>query len=298
MEWTENCELCPRRCRVSRTEGQKGFCGASGTVRVARAALHFWEEPCISGEEGSGTVFFSGCTMRCLFCQNREISRGEAGKDISVSRLSEIFLELQAKGANNINLVTPMHFAPAITKALDLARQNGLPLPIVWNTGGWELPESVAAVQDYADIWLTDFKYFDDKLAEDFSHATQYFEIASAALKQMVEQTGPIVFDERGMMKRGVIVRHLMLPGHLDDTKNVLRYLYETYGDKIWVSIMNQYTPLCSDERFPELSRTVSDEEYDEAIDFACELGMEQAFVQEGGTVGESFIPPFDLEGV
>ncbi len=298
MEWTENCELCPRRCRVSRTEGQKGFCGADRTVRVARAALHFWEEPCISGTEGSGTVFFSGCTMRCLFCQNREISRGEAGKEISVSRLSEIFLELQAKGANNINLVTPMHFAPAITKALELAREKGLSLPIVWNTGGWELSESVAAVSDYADIWLTDFKYFDDKLAEDFSHAPQYFEIACAALKQMVEQTGPTVFDDRGMMKRGVIVRHLMLPGHLDDTKNVLRYLYETYGDKIWVSIMNQYTPLCFDERFPELSRTVSDEEYDEAIDFACELGMEQAFVQEGGTVGESFIPPFNLEGV
>ena len=298
MEWTDNCELCPRRCRVSRTERQKGFCGADRTVRVARAALHFWEEPCISGTEGSGTVFFSGCTMRCLFCQNREISRGEAGKEISVSRLSEIFLELQAKGANNINLVTPMHFAPAITKALELARKKCLSLPIVWNTGGWELSESVAAVSDYADIWLTDFKYFDDKLAEDFSHAQQYFEIACAALKQMVEQTGPIVFDERGMMKRGVIVRHLILPGHLGDTKNVLRYLHETYGDKIWVSIMNQYTPLCFDERFPELSRTVSDEEYDEAIDFACELGMEQAFVQEGGTVGESFIPPFDLEGV
>lgn len=298
MEWPEKCDLCPRRCHISRSEGQKGFCGADSTVRVARAALHFWEEPCISGEEGSGTVFFSGCTMRCLFCQNREISRGEAGKEISVSRLSEIFLELQAKGANNINLVTPMHYAPAITKALELARKKGLSLPVVWNTGGWELPESVAAVSDYADIWLTDFKYFDDKLAEDFSRAPQYFEIASAALEQMVGQTGPIVFDEHGMMKRGVIVRHLMLPGHLDDTKNVLRYLYETYGDKIWVSIMNQYTPLCSDERFPELSRTVSGEEYDEAVDFACELGMEQAFVQEGGTVGESFIPPFDLEGV
>ncbi len=298
MEWPERCELCPRRCLVKRTAGGTGFCGITSTVKVARAALHFWEEPCISGESGSGTVFFSGCTMRCVFCQNREISRGEAGKEISVERLAEIFGELQKKGANNINLVTPMHYAPAITQALDLARKSGLSLPIVWNTGGWETVESVAAVRDFADIWLTDFKYYDDQLAADFSHAPHYFETAFEALRQMVEQTGPAVFDENGLMKRGVIVRHLMLPGHLDDTKNVLRYLYETYGDAIWISLMNQYTPLCTDERFPELFHPVSDEDYEEAIDFACDLGIEQAFVQEGGTVSESFIPPFDLEGV
>ena len=191
-----------------------------------------------------------------------------------------------------------MHYAPHIMKALDLARAGGLSLPIVWNTGGWELSESVAAVRDYADIWLTDFKYFDDSLAKALSGAAKYFEIASAALAQMVAQTGEAVFDDDGIMRRGVIVRHLMLPGHLEDTKNVLRYLYETHGNKIWISIMNQYTPLCSDERFPELSRTVSDEEYESAIDFALSLGIENAFVQEGGTVGESFIPSFDLEGV
>ena len=292
------CRLCPRKCLARRSENKSGFCGGKSLAKVARAALHFWEEPCISGESGSGTVFFSGCTMRCVFCQNREISRGEAGKEISNERLAEIFLELQAKGANNINLVTPMHYAPQIMKALDLARAGGLSLPIVWNTGGWELSESVAAVRDYADIWLTDFKYFDDSLAKALSGAAKYFEIASAALAQMVAQTGEAVFDDDGIMRRGVIVRHLMLPGHLEDTKNVLRYLYETYGDKIWISIMNQYTPLCSDERFPELSRTVSDEEYESAIDFALSLGIENAFVQEGGTVGESFIPPFDLEGV
>lgn len=297
MELSE-CRLCPRKCLARRSENKSGFCGGKSLAKVARAALHFWEEPCISGESGSGTVFFSGCTMRCVFCQNREISRGEAGKEITNERLAEIFLELQAKGANNINLVTPMHYAPQIMKALDLARAGGLSLPIVWNTGGWELSESVAAVRDYADIWLTDFKYFDDSLAKALSGATNYFEIASATLAQMVAQTGEAVFDDDGIMRRGVIVRHLMLPGHLDDTKNVLRYLYETYGDKIWISIMNQYTPLCSDERFPELSRTVSDEEYESAIDFALSLGIENAFVQEGGTVGESFIPPFDLEGV
>ena len=297
MELSE-CRLCPRKCLARRSENKSGFCGGKSLAKVARAALHFWEEPCISGESGSGTVFFSGCTMRCVFCQNREISRGEAGKEITNERLAEIFLELQAKGANNINLVTPMHYAPQIMKALDLARAGGLSLPIVWNTGGWELSESVAAVRDYADIWLTDFKYFDDSLAKALSGAAKYFEIASAALAQMVAQTGEAVFDDDGIMRRGVIVRHLMLPGHLEDTKNVLRYLYETYGDKIWISIMNQYTPLCSDERFPELSRTVSDEEYESAIDFALSLGIENAFVQEGGTVGESFIPPFDLEGV
>lgn len=297
-EFSEKCFLCPRMCGTDRAAGQKGFCGGGNLVRVARAALHYWEEPCISGESGSGTVFFSGCTMRCVFCQNKEISRGEAGREITVDRLAEIYLELAAKGANNINLVTPMHYAPQITAALDIARKNGLTLPIVWNTGGWERRESVAAVRDYADIWLSDFKYFDSSLGESLSKAPNYFSVAAAALDQMVKQTCEPVFDENDMMRRGVIVRHLMLPGHLDDTKNVLRFLYENYGDSIWISIMNQYTPMCSDPRFPELSRTVSDEEYNEAIDFACELGIENAFVQEGCTVGESFIPPFDLSGV
>ncbi|MBR5309811.1 MAG: radical SAM protein [Oscillospiraceae bacterium] len=298
MNFPEKCNLCPRKCGAERKNGKPGFCGGGKEVKIARAALHLWEEPCISGESGSGTVFFSGCTMRCVFCQNREISRSEAGKEVSLSRLGEIFLELQEKGANNINLVTPMHYAPHIISAIDIARKNGLSLPIVWNTGGWEIPEMIEEVKDYADIWLTDFKYFDNSLAEKFSYAKNYRELALESLRKMVEQTGEPVFDDNGMMKKGVIVRHLMLPGHLDDTKNVLRLLYKYFGDKIWISIMNQYTPLCSDERFPELSRTVSDEEYDEAIDYACSLGIENAFVQEGGTVGESFIPPFNLEGV
>ncbi len=294
---SNKCELCPKKCGANRQTGF-GFCGAGAAAKVARAALHFWEEPCISGEEGSGTVFFSGCTMNCVFCQNKEISRGKAGKEISIDRLAEIFIELQAKNANNINLVTPMHYAPQITAAIDIARKKGLNLPIVWNSGGWELESSVAAVKDYADIWLTDFKYFSDELAKNFSHAENYFETADKALKKMVEQTGEAVFDERGIMQKGVIVRHLMLPGHISDTKAVLRYLYETFGDKIWISIMNQYTPLCETQNFPELSRKVTDEEYDEAIEYALSIGIENAFVQEGGTAEESFIPPFDLEGV
>lgn len=298
MELTEKCELCPRKCGANRISDKKGFCTGGLEAKVARAALHFWEEPCISGEKGSGTVFFSGCTMRCIFCQNKEISRGESGKLISNERLAEIFIELQQKGANNINLVTPMHYAPQITAALELARKNGLSLPIVWNTGGWELPESVEAVKDFADIWLTDFKYFDDTLAKNFSDAKNYFENASKSLKKMVSQTGKAVFDSEGMMQKGVIVRHLVLPGHIDDSKKVLRWLWENFKDDIWISIMNQYTPLCSDKNYPELSRTVSESEYDEVIDYALELGIENAFVQEGGAVGESFIPPFDLEGV
>ena len=298
MELSEKCELCPRKCGANRVLDKTGFCGGAKEVKVARAALHFWEEPCISGEEGSGTVFFSGCTMRCIFCQNREISRGEAGKLVSVGRLAEIFLELQQKGANNINLVTPMHYAPQITAALDIARKNGLSLPIIWNTGGWELPESVEAVRDYADIWLSDFKYFDNNLAEKFSSAKNYFENASASLKKMVEQTGEAVFDNKGMMKKGVIVRHLVLPGHTDDSKKILRWLWENFGDKIWISIMNQYTPFCTDEKYSELFRTVTEEEYNDVIDFAVELGIEQAFAQEGSAASESFIPPFDLEGV
>ena len=298
MELSGKCELCPRKCGADRLSGKSGFCGGGKEVKIARAALHFWEEPCISGEEGSGTVFFSGCTMRCVFCQNKEISRGEAGKLISIERLSEIFLELQKKGANNINLVTPMHYAPQITAALDLAKAKGLLLPIVWNVGGWELQESVEAVKNYADIWLTDFKYFDNSLAEKFSFAKDYFETASVSLKKMVEQTGEAVFDDEGMMKKGVIVRHLVLPGHTDDSKKILSWLWENFGDKIWISIMNQYTPFCADGKYPELLRKVTDEEYNEVIDYAVELGIENAFAQEGEAASESFIPPFDLEGV
>ncbi len=298
MKLSDKCELCPRKCGVDRNFDKKGFCGGGKDVKIARAALHFWEEPCISGESGSGTVFFSGCTMRCIFCQNKEISRGEVGKLVSPYRLAEIFIELQQKGANNINLVTPMHFAPQITFALSIARESGLSLPVVWNTGGWELPETVESVKDFADIWLTDFKYFDNSLAEKFSNAKNYFENASASLEKMVSQTGEPVFDDNGLIKKGVIVRHLVLPGHTDDSKSVLKWLLDNFGDKIWISIMNQYTPLCSDEQYPELMRTVTDDEYNEVIDYAVELGIENAFVQEGGTVDESFIPPFDLEGV
>lgn len=297
-EKLQNCMLCPRKCKINRLSGEKGFCGGLDTVRVARAALHFWEEPCISGTNGSGTVFFCGCTMNCIYCQNKEISRGIAGKEITTERLCEIFLELMEKGANNINLVTPMHYMPQIITALSSAKQKGLNIPIVWNIGGWELEESVKTVKDYADIWLTDFKYYDDKLALDYSKAPNYFETASKALAVMTDNIKKPIFDEDGIMKKGVIVRHLILPGHTDDSKKVLKYLYETYHNNIWISIMNQYTPVIKSDKYPNLLRKVSDEEYEDVIDYAISLGIENAFIQEGETQSESFIPPFDLDGV
>lgn len=294
------CTLCPRKCRALRINGKTGFCGETDTVRVARAALHFWEEPCISGEKGSGTVFFTGCTLRCVFCQNHNISDGSVGKEISVERLAEIFGELQEQGANNINLVTPTHFVPQIIKALDIARKQGMHLPVVYNTGGYETVETLKLLEGYVDVYLPDFKYLDKNHAKKYSMTEDYPEVAKAAIAEMVRQTGGPVFDEHGIIKKGVIVRHLLLPGCLNDAKNVVKYLFKTYGNRIFMSLMSQYTPLDSldKEKYPELNRKVSPKYYDWLVDYAIELGVEQAFIQEGDVAEESFIPPFTLEGV
>jgi putative pyruvate formate lyase activating enzyme len=265
---------------------------------VARAALHFWEEPCLSGEEGSGTVFFSGCALGCVYCQNHAISKGPHGKAVSVERLSEIFLELQGKGANNVNLVTPSHFAPQIAAAIGIARRTGLAIPVVYNCGGYEKVETLRALEGLVDIYLPDFKYFSPGPAVKYSRCADYFEAASAALREMVRQAGEAAYDARGIMQKGVIVRHLVLPGYLEDSKNVIRYLYEAYGDLITLSIMNQYTPVAPAAAHPELSRKVTEEEYAEVVEFAVALGVTNAFVQEGETASESFIPAFDGEGV
>lgn len=294
------CTLCPRKCRVDRENKIVGFCKETNLVRVSRAALHMWEEPCISGEDGSGTVFFSGCTLRCVYCQNHVISNGEVGKVIGIERLAEIFLELQAKNANNVNLVTPTHFVPQIIKALDLAKEDGFHLPVVYNTGGYESVETLKMLEGYVDVYLPDFKYLNSEHAKKYSLAADYPEAAKEAIAEMVRQTGEPRLDERGIMTRGVIVRHLLLPGCLADAKKIVCYLYSTYGNKIYMSLMNQYTPLetLDQERYPELSRRVSDRSYDKLIDYAIEIGVEQAFIQEGETAKESFIPPFTLEGV
>ena len=258
-----DCTLCPRRCHANRAAGQTGFCGQTAQLRAARAALHFWEEPCISGDCGSGTVFFSGCSLQCIFCQNHEIALGESGKGISVERLSQIFLELQEKGAANINLVTAGHFIPQVCRALELSKADGLSIPIVYNTGSYEEAASLRLLEGLVDIWLPDLKYFSGDLSARYSSAPDYFQVATAAIAEMFRQTPAAVFDSgTGLMRRGIIVRHLMLPGQAADSKKILRYLHTTYGDAIYISIMNQYTPLAGVSGLPELNRRVTPEEY------------------------------------
>lgn len=294
-----NCIICPRACGANRVEGKFGYCGQKAELVVSRAALHMWEEPCISGVNGSGTVFFSGCNLRCVFCQNYHISRSEAGQTITVGRLAEIFLELQSQKANNINLVTPTHYVLQIVQALELARSSGLSLPVVYNCGGYESVDTLRLLEGYVDVWLPDFKYKSDELAGRYSKAPDYFERASEALAEMVRQTGGICeFDDRGIMTRGVIVRHLVLPGHVDDSKRVLRYLHENYGNSIYISIMNQYTPVTDLSDYPEINRKLTEEEYQRVTAFADRIGITEGFIQEGGTALESFIPQFDGEGV
>lgn len=303
---TSPCNLCPRECGADRDAGEKGYCQSDSRIFVARAALHRWEEPCISGEGGSGTVFFSGCNLRCVYCQNHEIASGGAGKPVTVERLAEIFLELQAKGAENINLVTPDHYWTAVSEAVLQAKARGLFLPIVYNGSGYEKPEAIRKLSGIVDVFLTDFKYMDASLAERLSHAPDYPETAKRALDEMVNITQDTslptpCFDENGMLRRGVIVRHLLLPGHKKNAKDVIRYVHETYGDSVILSIMNQYTPVSGiAERTDceELYRKVTRREYEAVVEYAVELGVKNAFVQEGDTAKESFVPEFNGEGV
>lgn len=295
------CDLCPRRCGADRAAGERGACGADGRLVVARAALHFWEEPPISGSRGSGTVFFAHCPLHCVYCQNAVIAAGEAGAAVSVERLAGICLELQAQGALNVNFVTPTHYAPEAREAVALARSQGLALPVVWNTSGYETCAAVRANAGTADVYLTDFKYADSALAARYSHAPDYPEVALAALAAMAEQTGPPAFDEVGgepRLARGTVVRHLMLPGALEDSKRVVRLVHERFGGGVLLSLMNQYTPVRSFPDHPELARRVPDEDYERLLDYADELGVEDYFWQEGGAAEDSFIPPFDLTGV
>ena len=296
--YKNGCRLCPRECGADRIHGQTGFCGMTDELMAARAALHYWEEPCISGTEGSGAVFFSGCTLRCVFCQNAEIAAGHAGKILSVDRLADIFLELQEKKANNLNLVTATHFLPLILPALEKAKAKGLKIPVVYNTGGYEKTEIIKMLDGIVDIWLPDHKYRSSELSAKYSRAKDYPEKAASALEQIVKQTGEPVFDDRGMMKKGVIVRHLLLPGHVRNSKKVLEYLYGTYGDQIYISLMSQYTPMPAMKDDPQLSRKVTDREYDRLLDHAISLGVTNCFIQEGETAKESFIPEFNGEGV
>lgn len=296
-----DCTLCPRQCHANRLAGQRGYCGKAAGLVVARAALHMWEETCISGENGSGTVFFSGCNLGCIFCQNYKISRNgrqhgeqEIGTEITAGRLAEIFLELESQGANNINLVTPTHYVPQIIEALEIAKGEGMNLPVVYNTSGYERAETIRMLEGYVDIYLPDMKYMDPALAAEYSGAPDYPAYAKEALREMVSQTGEFrIEEESGLMTRGVLVRHLVLPGHVRESREVIRYLHETYGNRILLSIMNQYTPMPQVRDHKHLGRRVTKREYEKVVDYALELGVEYGYIQEGEAALESFIPEF-----
>lgn len=298
MNKYDNCLLCPRKCGINRRTGQTGVCGVSSEIKVARAALHYWEEPCISGKKGSGAVFFSGCSLHCVFCQNREISDGKAGKVISKERLSDIFMELAVKGANNINLVTPGQYIPDIVWAVNDAKSRGMKLPIIYNTSGYENVTELKLLEGIVDVYLPDFKYMDSTLSARYSRAKDYPSVAKQALSEMVRQQPDVVIDDAtGLIQKGVIVRQLLLPGHVNDAKAVLKYLYDTYHDHVYISMMSQFTPIALKD-YPEINRTVTRREYERLVDYALEIGITNAFIQEGDVAKDSFIPAFDCEGV
>ena len=301
----QTCNLCPRMCGVDRSR-VTGFCGQSDTVKAARAALHMWEEPCISGAHGSGTVFFSGCTLRCCFCQNSDISTGGFGKTLTVSQLADIFLKLQDQGAHNINLVTATHFLPSIVKALDLCRHR-LHIPVVYNCGGYERVETVKALDGYVDIWLPDLKYMDSRISARYSQAPDYFDHAGKAIEAMIRQAGaPILSDFAvpgrtpvALMKKGVIIRHMVLPGQREDSIALLHWISEHLpAGMFYISLMSQYTPYRKNPDFPELNRRITTYEYQKVVDTALDLGLDMGFMQKRSSAKEEYTPPFNLEGL
>lgn len=289
-ELFNKCNICPRECNVNRNKGEIGYCGASNKIKIGGYHLHMWEEPIITGKNGSGTIFFSYCNLRCIYCQNYDISINNNGEEISIERFSDICLLLQEMGAENINLVTPSHYIPLIREGLIMAKRKGLIIPIVYNTSGYEKVSSLKLLDGLVDIYLPDFKYYDDNLGK-YSNVNNYFEIADKAIQEMYRQVGsPII--KKGIMRRGIIVRHLVLPHHSDDSKKVVKYLYDKYGDNIYLSIMNQYTPVrrC---KYLELNDKVSEREYDNVIDYAYDIGIRKCFVQDSESQSDSFIPVF-----
>lgn len=290
------CELCPRRCKVDRVKSL-GFCGAGKNLRVSLVSLHKWEEPCLVGKSGAGTIFFSHCNLKCVYCQNFSISHEGFGAEISIERLAEIFIEQQERGAANIELVTPTHYADKICAAIDIAKSRGLNLPIVWNSNAYENLETLELLRGRVDIFLPDLKYFDDEPARTFSNAPNYFAIASAAIRKMFELVGSPIFDG-DLMTRGVIVRHLILPNFRRDSIKIVEWLYETFGDEIFISLMNQYTPIFRAGDFKKISRPLTTFEYQSVVEHAAQLGVKNCFIQLGKTADKNFIPNFNLDGV
>ena len=298
MDALEHCTLCPRQCGVNRLAGERGYCGAGRLARVALVSLHPWEEPCIAGTSGAGTVFFSHCSLRCLFCQNAVISHEENGIDVTEERLAEIFLEQQERGAATLDLVTPTHFAPQILSALRMAKSRGLTLPVVWNSSGYEREESIRAIADAIDVFLPDLKYIDEKSAADCSDARDYFSYASAAIKAMVGAKGEPALREDGILERGVLVRHLILPGKRKESMRILDWLWTTFGNKIMLSLMGQYTPMYRAAEIKGMDRKLTTFEYESVVNHALDLGIIRCYVQERGAASEKFVPKFDGTGV
>ena len=291
------CRLCPRNCNVNRNKNELGYCKASNKIKVARASLHYWEEPCLSGNNGSGTIFFSNCNMGCIFCQNYDISTLNKGKEISIERFANICLELQEKKANNINLVTPTHYVPLIKEGLILAKKKGLKIPIIYNTSSYENIDTIKLLDGLIDIYLPDLKYYNNEYSIKYSNTPNYFKYASIAIKEMYRQVGKPKFNKDGIMIKGMIVRHLMLPSREEDTKKIINYLYKTYKDNIYISIMNQYTPIRK-LKYKELNNKIDNKIYENIINYAYDLGIRNCFVQDEETQSESFIPIFNNEGV
>lgn len=298
------CRLCPRECGAERQSGNLGFCRAGVQPVVARASLHHWEEPPLSGTRGSGTVFFSHCNLRCVFCQNHQISHGGKGRAVTRDRLAEIFLEQEARGAHNVNLVSATHYLPQVAEALSLARRRGLAVPVVWNSNGYESQAALAHLEGLVDVYLPDFKYADAALARRLSGVADYPARAAEALQEMLRQVGEPVFDGEGLVRRGLIVRHLVLPGEAANTRGVLDWIRANLPDGVYVSLMSQYTPAHltavpgAQEAFGDLSRALTSEEYDEAVAYFLDIGLVNGFAQELDAATPAYTPPFDLEGV
>lgn len=289
------CTLCPRNCKVNRNKNQLGYCKAGNNIKIGGYHLHMWEEPIITGEKGSGTIFFSYCNLGCIYCQNYDISINHSGEEITIERFSDICLELQTEGAENINLVTPTHYIPLIKEGLLLAKKKGLSIPIVYNTSSYEKVESLKLLEGLIDIYLPDFKYYDNELGK-YSKVTDYFNIASKAIEEMYRQVGKAKY-ENDILKKGIIIRHLVLPGHIDDSKKIIHYLYNKYHDDIILSVMNQYTPVRK-SKYLELNNKVSNKEYNELIDYAYNIGVRNCFTQEEESQNESFIPKFKGDAI
>ncbi len=291
----QKCRLCPRGCGVDRTAGETGICGAGAEVRVAKRMLHMWEEPCISGEKGSGTIFFSGCNLKCVYCQNFKISHSCFGKDISEKRLEEIFDELISLGAHNINLVNPSHYA---LKLAEILKKKKPSVPVVYNTSGYDSVETLKSLDGLVDIYLTDLKYCDSTVSLKYSKAEDYFEKASQAIKEMKRQQPDDIFDDDGIMLKGVIIRNLILPGNISQSIKAIDYINQTFGNETIISLMSQYTPCGKSDEYPTINRRISKREYITVLNHLENSGFDNAYIQELSSAKEEYIPPFDLTGI